>query len=171
MNSDDWNGDPQPVEIEWRDTYYVFFRQLARPTLAQVEATILGTTNRATTENLVANDDGLFESILIHAPEDNAALEISYETSETVIEQCAELAVQLQKDGIDPKQLNTLMQADARLDIMHFERVSNDPFGSDGDDDLASDLLDPTSLLVIIEALADLTGGVPVDPGSGVIMG
>jgi hypothetical protein len=171
MNSDDWNGGPQSIEIEWRDTYFIFFSQSARPTLTQVEATISDAAHRVTTENLVANDDGMFESVLVHAPEDNAALEISYETSEAVLEQCAELAKQLQKDDTDPKQLNTLMKADARLDVMHFERVSNDPFGSNEDEDFASDVLDPTSLLVIIEALANLTEGVPIDPGSGVIMG
>ena len=171
MNPDDWNGDPQPVEIEWRDTYYIFFSKSVRPTLTQVEATISGAAHRVTTQNLLANDDGMFESILVQAPEDNAALEISYEMSEAVTEQCAELARQLQKDGTDPKQLTTLIQADARLDIMHFERVSNDPFSSNEDEDFANDLLDPTSLLVIIEALVNLTGGVPIDPGSGVIMG
>ena len=142
MNSDDGNDDPQPVEIEWRDTYYIFLNQSARPTLTQVEATISDAAHRVTTQNLVADDDGMFESLLIHAPEDNAALEISYEMSEAVNEQCAELAIQLQKDDIDPKQLDTLMKADARLDIMHFERVSNDPFGSDEDEDFTNDLLD-----------------------------
>lgn len=171
MNSDDGNDDPQPVEIEWRDTYYIFLNQSARPTLTQAEATISSATHRVTTENLVANDEGMFESVLIQAPEDNAALEISYEMSEAVIEQCLELAAQLQKDGADPEQINILMQADARLDIMHFERVSNDPFGSNEGDDFANDLLDPTSLLVIVDAFAKLTGGVPIDPGSGVIMG
>ena len=66
-------------QLEWRDTYYVLFQQSDRPTLTQVEAAITDSSKRLKLENLEADEDGMFESVLVQAPEDNAALEISYE--------------------------------------------------------------------------------------------
>ena len=108
-------------ELEWRDTYYILFQKAKRPTLNQVEAAISAATNRVSLENMDADDDGLFESILVQAPEDNAALEISFEAGEAVVEQCIQLAEQMQTDdGLTADQLTELLAADARLDVMHF---------------------------------------------------
>ena len=46
----------------------------------------------------------MFESVLVQAPQDNAALEISYETGDAVVAQSTDLAKQL-KDELDKKQL------------------------------------------------------------------
>jgi hypothetical protein len=51
---------------------------------------------------------------------------------------------------------------------MHFQRIMNDPYG-DNDDDY-DDALNPASLLSVVEALVELTGGLPIDPASGAIM-
>ena len=110
----------------------------------------------------------MFESVLVQAPEDHAALEISYETGDAVIEQSAELAKQLKGD-VTPDQLKRLLRADARLDVMHFERVSADSFADD-DEEFATGALDPGSLLNVVEALAKLTHGLPIDPASGAIL-
>jgi hypothetical protein len=163
---DDDNED----ELEWRDTYFVLFRQADRPTLTQVEAAITETSRRLKLENLEADEDGMFESLLVQAPQDNAALEISYETGEAVIEQSAELAKQL-KGELGPKQLQRMLKSDARLDVMLFERVRAGGVGSDEEDeDWESGSLDPSSLLNVVEALAKLTGGLPIDPASGAIL-
>src|ERR1044071_3711329 len=90
-------------QLEWRDTYFVLFQQSDRPTLSQVEAAITESSRRLKLENLEADDDGMFESVLVQAPQDNAALEISYETGEAVIEQSADLAKQL-KDELNSRQ-------------------------------------------------------------------
>jgi hypothetical protein len=161
---DDYESDDQ---LEWRDTYFILFQNSGRPTLTQVEGAITGATRRVTLENLEANEDGLFESVLVQAPEDHAALEISYETGDAVIEQSAQLAKQL-KGEVTPDQLKRLLRADARLDVMHFERVSADSF--DDDDEFAAGALDPGSLLNVVEALAKLTRGLPIDPASGAIL-
>src|SRR5687767_1694475 len=79
-------------ELEWRDTYFILFQQSHRPTLTQVEAAITESSRRLKLENLEADDDGMFESVMVQAPQDNAALEISYETGEAVIQQSADLA-------------------------------------------------------------------------------
>lgn len=159
-------------QLEWRDTFFILFQRSHRPTVTQVEATLTGTSRRITLENLEADEDGMFESVLVQAPQDNAALEISYETGEAVAQQSAELARQLQ-DEIDPKQLERIRKADARLDVMFFERVRGDAWCSQteqDEDDWESGALDPSSLLNVVGALAKLTHGLPIDPASGAIM-
>src|SRR3954471_8863869 len=155
-------------QLEWRDTYFVLFKQSDRPTLTQVEAAITESSKRLKLENLEADEDGMFESVLVQVPQDNAALEISYERGEAVIQQSSELAKQL-KDELDPKQLKQMLKSDARLDVMLFERVRGDSPDSD-DDDWESGALDPSSLLAVVEALTKLTQGLPIDPASGAIL-
>jgi hypothetical protein len=157
-------------QLEWRDTYFILFQQGDRPTLTQVEAAITESSKRLKLENLEADDDGLFESVLVQAPQDNAALEISYETGDAVIQQSADLAKQL-KDELKGNQLKRMLKADARLDVMLFERVQDDAFGGEEDDpEWQAGSLDPSSLLNVVEALAKLTGGLPIDPASGAIL-
>jgi hypothetical protein len=162
---DDNNDD----ELEWRDTYFILFQKSERPTLTQVEAAITESSRRLKLENLEADDDGMFESVLVQAPQDNAALEISYETGEAVSEQSADLAQQL-KGELDAKQLKLMLKSDARLDVMLFERVQHGWDGEEDDDAWETGALDPSSLLNVVDALAKLTGGLPIDPASGAIL-
>jgi len=155
-------------QLEWRDTYFILFDQSDRPTLTQVEAAITESSRRLKLENLEADDDGMFESVLVQAPQDNAALEISYETGEAVVAQSVDLAKQL-KGELDKKQLAKMLKADARLDVMLFERVQGEMIDGD-DDDWETGALDPSSLLNVVDALARLTGGLPIDPASGAIL-
>jgi hypothetical protein len=163
-------------QLQWRDTYFILFQQSDRPTLTQVEAAIRDATRRLKLENLEADDDGMFESVLVQAPQDNAALEISYETGDAVIQQSADLAKQL-KDELKVNQLKRMLKADARLDVMLFERVRDQAWGesSSGSDDedeaeWEAGALDPSSLLNVVGALAKLTDGLPIDPASGAIL-
>lgn len=158
-------------QLEWRDTYFVLFRQADRPTLTQVEAAITESSKRLKLEHLEADEDGMFESVLVEAPQDNAAVEISYERGEAVVEQSIEFAKQL-KDELTPKQLKFLLKADARFDIMLFERVRDGFADSGGEDDeeWEGGSLDPSSLLNVVGALAKLTGGLPIDPASGAVL-
>ena len=116
--------DPEDDQLEWRDTYFILFQQSDRPTLTQVEAAITDATRRLKLENLEADEDGMFESVLVQAPQDNAALEISYETGDAVVEQSADLAKQLKGEAIARAAASKLLKADARLDVMLFERVT-----------------------------------------------
>ncbi len=164
MEMDYEEGD----QLEWRDTYFILFQQSGRPTLTQVEAAITDSARHVTLENLEADEDGMFESLLVQAPEDHSALEISYERGDAVIEQSAALAKQLRGEAT-PEQLKQLLRADARLDVMHFERVNADEsFGED--DEEFGEVLDPSSLLGVVDALAKLTKGLPIDPASGAIL-
>ncbi|HEX4412165.1 MAG TPA: hypothetical protein VH107_00965 [Lacipirellulaceae bacterium] len=167
--SEDLNSDASDEQLEWRDTYFVLFKQSDRPTLTQVEAAITDSSKRLKLENLEADEDGMFESVLIQAPQDNAALEISYERGEAVAEQSVELAKQMQED-LEPKQLQRMLKADARLDIMLFERVRDDEDAADDDEEWQGGSLDPASLLNVVGALAKLTHGLPIDPASGAVL-
>ena len=156
-------------QLEWRDTYFILFQQSGRPTLTQVEAAITDSARHITLENLEADEDGMFESLLVQAPDDHSALEISYETGDAVIEQSAALAKQLRGEAT-PDQLKKLLRADARLDVMHFERVNAEESFDDDDEEFGGDAVDPSSLLNVVEALAKLTKGLPIDPASGAIL-
>ena len=64
-----------------------------------------------------------------------------------------------------------MLKADARLDIMLFERVRDgDSDGDDDDEEWEGGSLDPSSLLNVVGALAKLTGGLPIDPASGAVL-
>lgn len=115
-------GGRKGDELLWLETYFIVFSRKRRPTLAQVEHALAEANAHLKLENLAADDDGMFESLLVESPEDHAAVEISYETGEGVIEQNLEWAKQLQGQ-LTPKQLQLLVAADARLDLAHFERV------------------------------------------------
>jgi hypothetical protein len=156
-------------QLEWRDTYFILFQSSGRPTLTQVEAAITDATKHITLENLEADDDGMFESVLVQAPDDNAALEISFETGEAVIEQSTALAKQLKKE-LKSDQLARLLKCDARLDVMLFERVQAEGWDAEDEEDWETGSLDPSSMLNVVDALAKLTGGLPIDPASGAIL-
>jgi hypothetical protein len=169
-NSSEFAMQDDENQLEWRDTYFILFKQADRPTLTQVEAAITESSQKLILENLAADDDGLFESVLVQVPQDNAALEISYEMGEAVSAQSAELAKQL-KDDLNGKQLQQMLRSDARFDIMLFERVGQPEPVSDGDDDeWEGGSLDPSSLLNVVDALAKLTRGLPIDPASGSVL-
>ncbi len=180
MSSNDFNGD----ELHWRETYFIIFPHDRRPTLKQVASALTEANRRFQLENLESDDGGLLESLLVESPEDHAAVEISYEVGNAVIEQNLEWAKQLQKQ-LPVDQLQELIKADARLDVAHFERVRSgnvddletvspldggfgDTFGDDEDEPF--EMLDPTCLLTVVDKLASLTDGLTFDPASGEIL-
>ena len=179
------------------ETYFILFPAKRRPTLTQVERALTTANSRLRLENLLADDDGLFASVLIESPEDNAAVEVSFEMGDAIAEQNMQWAKELQSK-LSPKQLQTIVSADARLDVAHFERVpkggagsqpkpvtrevEGDEYASDlswddaefGDDEVdieaAMEVFDPTCLLTVVDALQGLTKGITFDPASGEIV-
>jgi hypothetical protein len=164
-------------ELYWHETYFVLFSQNRRPTLQQVSAALVRANKRFQLENPASDDAGLIESLLIESPEDHAAVEISYEVGDAIVEQNMAWAKELQKQ-LPASQLQRLMTADARLDVAHFERMPasgngypQDTFGNEFDDEEAGfEMLDPTCLLTVVETLAGLTGGLTFDPAAGEIL-
>ena len=149
-------------EYHWRETYFILYDSRSRPTLTQIERALGELSDRYQLGRLMADDEGRFESLTLNSPDDNAALEISHEEGEAVVEQTTELAKQL-KNEAEPDQLAALLKADARLDVMHFEQVTP------GEED-EEEMLDPSCLLLVVDALVKLTEGIPIDPASGAIL-
>ena len=153
-------------EYHWRETYFILFESDRRPTAEQMERTLRGISDRCQVSHVMGDDQGRFESITLNSAADHAAVEISFEAGETVIEQACELAKQFRSEA-EPGQLQQLLKSDARMDVMHFELVKE---GGGQSDDPEDDMLDPSCLLTVIDTVVQLTEGIPIDPASGVIM-
>ena len=97
-------------------------------------------------------------------------MDICYTGGEEVLEQGASLVEELKKldaESPPPVPWEQIKQYDGRFDVLHFERVPEDA-GEDAEDE---ELLDPSALLVVLGALARLTGGVAMDPQAGTFFG
>lgn len=155
-------------EFKWRETYFVLFDSAKRPTLKKVEHVLRDLSERFQLSNMRADEDGRFESITVMSPDDYAALDVSYESGDEVREQGAALAQELKSSATEAEErakLARLPQCDARFDLLHFEQVSPDDAVDEADE-----MLDPSALLIVLDALVELTGGVGVDPQSGTLL-
>jgi hypothetical protein len=152
-------------KFRWRETYFVLFDAARRPALHKVEQTIQKLKDRFELSQGSADEEGGFESLTVMAPDDYAALDISYVEGEEVVEQVQQLAKDFKTTTLQPgdlEKLARLPKCDGRFDLMHFEQVLD---GDEGDE-----MLDPSALLLVMEALVKLTGGVGIDPQSGALM-
>src|SRR5260221_12125594 len=105
------------------------------------------------------------------SPDDYAALDISFESGEEVIEQRALLYQELKSSVADAEEkakLAKMSKCDARFDLLHFEQVTAEVV--EKNDDEFDEILDPSALLIVLDALVELTGGVGVDPQSGTLL-
>jgi hypothetical protein len=155
-------------EFKWRETYFILFDSTRRPSLKKVERILRTLSERFELTNMRADEDGRFESIRVMSPDDYAALDISYESGEEVHEQGALLEQELKGSATDDEErarLARLPACDARFDLLHFEQTAADEPEEEGDE-----MLDPSALLIVLDALVELTGGVGVDPQSGTLL-
>lgn len=154
-------------QYRWRETYFVLFDSSKRPALKQVKQALSGINDRYMLTNLTADDQGRFDSLTVLSPDDFAALDISYLAGEEVTEQAAEWAQEMTAIGCrkeDRRRLDQLARFDGRFDVLHFEQLTD----FDAEDEL-DEVLDPSALLLVLEALARLTDGVALDPQSGTV--
>ena len=153
-------------DFRWRETYFVLFDSSRRPPKSKVEQALRNLSDRFELSHISGDDDGSFESLTLIAPDDYAALDICYVDGDEVVEQTQQLAKEMKTVSLQPGDLNKLARlpkCDARFDIMHFERVMDAAEEED-------EMLDPSALLLVMDALVDMTGGVGVDPQSGALM-
>jgi hypothetical protein len=151
----------------WRETYFVLFTANKRPQLKKVQQALAALNPRYQLTNLSGDEQGRFESLTLIAPDDYVALDICYVEGEEVQEHMADLLKDLKRGDPGKSQaemLQRLSACDARLDVLHFEQVTD----RDQEDD-EDEVLDPGTLLLTLGALARLTGGIAVDPQSGTI--
>ena len=157
-------------QYKWRETYFILFDSAKRPSVDKISKMLRGLNARFELDNVVGDDDGGFESLTLRSPQDYAALDISYMDGEEVRQQGAELAEEMRPTAADADErtkLARLPKCDARLDLLHFEQVVG---GADTSEEGAEELLDPSALLNVLDALVRLTGGVGIDPQSGTVM-
>lgn len=151
---------------EWRETYFVFFDRARRPPLKQIEKLLHKLGKQFKLEGASADEGGHFEAISLVSESDFSAVDIAYEEGEEVREQAAALAREFKPSQLDEderKKLARLPKLDARFDLLHFEHLAAE--GPTGDED--DDMLDPSALLLVLDAVVDLTDGIGVDPASG----
>lgn len=154
---------------EWRETYLLFFPSDRRPTLATAAKRLKEANPLFEIEDGVADEDGLLESVTVVSQADFAAVDICFDDGEDNSHQAEEIARGFPTSQLDPderKKIAHLPNCDARFDLLHFGRVVADDAASDGDDDL----LDPSTLLAVIEVMMKLTSGVGIDPASGTLV-
>jgi hypothetical protein len=177
------DGKTRPAQRDdllWLETYFILFPHQRRPTLSQVEHALAEANPHLLLQNLAADDDGLFASLLVQSPEDHAAVEVSYDMGEAVIEPNLEWAKHLQKQ-LSPKQLQQLVVAaptrDAKAPTSRAAEFAKEDLDDDfdpGDDDFdaeaALEIFDPTCLLTVVDSLTKLTRGLALDPAAGEVV-
>ncbi|MBT7255415.1 MAG: hypothetical protein HN882_10465 [Planctomycetaceae bacterium] len=148
----------------WRDTFLVLFDDEHRPTI-ELAISAIQKIGKFEVQNTSESDSRHIEAVTIISSVDLVGLEILYVAGDEVIEETEALVIELAEDAMllgNEDSLTQLSTANARFDILHFEKItanSNEP----SDDD---ELMDPGSLLAVTAALADLVSGVAVDPSS-----
>ncbi len=153
-------------DYRWRETYFVLFESQRRPSAAKIKSALKKLGGRFELSEVRADDQGDFESVTLSSAGDFAALDISYLAGEEVQLQAAELAKELRGcavDEVERAKVALLRGCDARFDVMHFEQVAENG-------EAADEMFDPSALLIVVGALAELTQGVGVDPQSGTLV-
>jgi hypothetical protein len=160
-------SDPR---YEWRETYFVLFKSEKRPTLVQMERALRRLNPTFTLLNQSADEKGRFQSLTLLSPEDFAAMDITYLEGKDVIDETEELIEQIAAGECSPedrRRLRELTRLDARFDVFHFAEISEEQLE---DEDDREDLLDPGALLLVLDVLSKMTGGIVVDPQSGTFL-
>ena len=153
----------------WRETYFVLFDAAKRPTLAQARKAIAALGPRFHVKNVRGDEQERVESLTLLAPDDFAALDIAYLEGDEVLEQRTQLADDLKSLAVEPEdraRLKRFRQCTARFDVLHFEQVAE----GEEEEEEEEEMLDPGSMLIVLEALAKLTDVIAVDPQSGTIL-
>jgi hypothetical protein len=150
----------------YRDTFFIYIQDENRPTVAQVSDCFAQLGSKYEVVGM-RERDGKFGSVTIKSPQDSSAMDITYVTGEEVHEQIGELMLEFRTmtlTGDDREKLTAFETCNARFDIFHFEQQS-------GSADAGPDeMIDPGGLLLVIERLASLVGGVALDPQSHTIL-
>jgi len=153
----------------WRETYFIYFPADHRPSLDKTCQTLSMLGDHFELTNASADNRGRFESITIRARDEFAAIDVSYLEGDEVTEQVAQLAREVAHGCCvenESSKLAVLRRASARLDLLHFEEVTDE----EESEDEPEGMLDPSALLLVLDALAELCEGVAVDPQTGTLM-
>ena len=157
-------------EYQWRETYFVLFEDGNRPKVEAVTSALKRLDPRYEIRDARADGEDRFESLTLISPDDYAAMDISLVSGDEVVEQTASLIDELLKAAGSQAEKNAIKQFAkyrTRSDVYHFEQLVFVGRDSEEEDD---DFMDPGSLLIVMERIAKLCGGVVVDPQANVIL-
>jgi hypothetical protein len=149
----------------WRETYFVLFDAKKRPALKSVARILAALNKRFQLTNENADVQGHIDSLTLISPDDFAGLDICYTSGAEVLEQSASLIDDMKKLSTEPPPVpwERIKKFDGRFDVLHFEQVMEQT----GEEAEEEEMLDPSTLLVVLGALARITGGVSLDPQAG----
>ena len=157
-------------QYRWRETYFVLFSKAKAPNLKKLKEVLQALNHRFVLTHLHADPEGHLESMTVLAPDDFAALDLCYVEGDEVLEQVGLLYDELKttaSSGGERQRLERLKQLDARFDVLHFEQLA-DTDAEEGEG--LDEMLDPSALLIVLDALVELTDGVAVDPQAGTML-
>ena len=157
-------------EYQWRETYFIFFRSGDRPTGEAIEAALASLDKRYEIQHASKEPSESFEALTLISPDDYAAMDISLSEGEEVAEQLEELIPQLLDTAAEDEKnsIKRLLNCDNRFDVYHFEQMVF--VGRTGEDEDEDDFMDPGSLLIVMERIAELCDGIVVDPQAGCLL-
>ncbi len=158
-------------EYQWRETYFILFPQEKLPAAEIVVKTLQRMNSRYQIRDPRADESGRLESLTLESPDDYSALDLSLVRGEEVAEQLADLIKDLLRSASSSREkqrIRDLAKLDCRFDVYHFEQLVFT--GRDEEDDGEDDFMDPGALLAVMERIADLCGGVIIDPQANVIL-
>jgi len=158
------------AEYHWRETYFILFDEDNRPLLETLRFVINRTAGGYEFVAAEEDDDNLFCSARVIAPDKMTAIELSYVTGAEVLESVSQLVHDLQMipESCEPETLDKLRPCNARIDVFHLEKEVDAWTDTPGGNE--DDFFDPSALLLVIEALVEATDGIGIDPSSGVVM-
>jgi hypothetical protein len=156
-------------EYQWRETYFVLFDAERRPSAVELAELLQRIDPRYRIDDVRSNAEGQFESLTLRSPDDYAAMDITCVQGDEVREQVAELVVELKGNAseADRKTLRRLGQCTGRIEVYHFEQLV---FVGAAEENEPDDFMDPGSLLVVLEKIAQLCDGIVVDPQAGALL-
>ena len=157
-------------EYRWRETYLLFHKKKHRPSIDKIRQAIESLRGSYQIDQMTGTEEGVFESATLFAEEAFAAIDMSFIEDDQIAEQIIDIQQEMREVLEDPEdlaKLDSLGEYDARIDLLHFERLTGD--FSDDDEDLNS-CFDPSALLAVAEKWTLLTGGVCLDPASAIIL-
>ncbi|HLA84835.1 MAG TPA: hypothetical protein VJL29_08575 [Thermoguttaceae bacterium] len=149
----------------WRETYFVQFPAKNRPPLEKVRQALSTLGETLQLADATADSSGRIESVTILAPDDFAAIDVSFLGGQEVLEQAQDLAKDITAAGCDEttnERIKLLRRYDGRFDVLHFERIPDTE-----EQDEPEGMLNPSTLLLVLDCLAQLTEGIAIDPQAG----
>ena len=156
-------------EYRWRETYLLFHKRARRLSVSELRQAISGLQQTFELQDVKSDEADLLESATILAPDAFAAIDIGYIAEDDIRDQAETIRSDMKDVIEDPEELaklGRLPEVDARLDLLHFEKLAD---FSDDDDEFSA-FFDPGALLSVIETLSTQSDGVCVDPASSTVM-